>query len=340
MALKAGRRGLHKRLVDAFGNLNGEAPSGEYYTKQQTDDKFETKTNANNMFQKKTLEVPLEMLSGSKLTVEDALQGLNEEKFTYADNGVLGARNFLDLDGTVGVDSGKGLSASLSNYALTITGQRNSSTGWADISVNLKNPITLKAGVRYKLDCGITPPSYIIGARLWKSGSSIVNLDAGQRYKEFTLENDEVVTSFMFSSTDTDTSKIYDITVKPQVLLADDNYDGFTPRAMTNRELTEELAKDRGTIVTGFDYERIGGFCLINVNAQVTVTAGAWTIITSQLPFRTNNIARAWFRTTDGNKAVQTVVEDVGSRTQLQIRCEEALSDVQIRGQIIYGIKS
>lgn len=32
MALKAGRRGLHKRLVDAFGNFNGEAPSESVVT--------------------------------------------------------------------------------------------------------------------------------------------------------------------------------------------------------------------------------------------------------------------------------------------------------------------
>ena len=78
MALKAGRRGLNKRLVDAFGNFNGEAPSGEYYTKQQTDNKFETKTHVNNTFQKKMLELPIETLMGSKLTVEDSLDSLNE----------------------------------------------------------------------------------------------------------------------------------------------------------------------------------------------------------------------------------------------------------------------
>lgn len=78
MSLKAGRRGLHKRLVDAFGNLNDEALGGEYYTKQQTDNKFETKTHVNNTFQKKTLELPIETLMGSKLTVEDSLDTLNE----------------------------------------------------------------------------------------------------------------------------------------------------------------------------------------------------------------------------------------------------------------------
>ena len=80
MALKAGRVGLNKDLVDEFGYLKEDAPSGEYYTKTQADNKFETKTHVNNNFQKKTLEVPIELLSGSALTVESALQGLNEEK--------------------------------------------------------------------------------------------------------------------------------------------------------------------------------------------------------------------------------------------------------------------
>ncbi|MBO7732090.1 MAG: hypothetical protein J6S67_06050 [Methanobrevibacter sp.] len=80
MALKAGRVGLNKELVDEFGYLKEDAPSGEYYTKTQADNKFETKTHVNNNFQKKTLEVPIELLSGSALTVESALQGLNEEK--------------------------------------------------------------------------------------------------------------------------------------------------------------------------------------------------------------------------------------------------------------------
>ena len=78
MALKAGRVGLASELVDEFGYLTGEMPTGEYYTKSQTDNKFETKTHVNNNFQKKALEVPLETLMGSKLTVEDSLDALNE----------------------------------------------------------------------------------------------------------------------------------------------------------------------------------------------------------------------------------------------------------------------
>lgn len=78
MALGAGRKGLASELVDEFGYLKGEMPTGEYYTKSQTDNKFETKTHAGNTYQKKTLELPLETLMGSKLTVEDSLDALNE----------------------------------------------------------------------------------------------------------------------------------------------------------------------------------------------------------------------------------------------------------------------
>lgn len=78
MALGAGRKGLASELVDEFGYLKGEIPTGEYYTKSQVDNKFETKTHAVNTYQKKTLELPLETLMGSKLTVEDSLDALNE----------------------------------------------------------------------------------------------------------------------------------------------------------------------------------------------------------------------------------------------------------------------
>ena len=45
MALKAGRVGVAKDQVDEFGNIISSGPSGDYYTKQQTDNKFETKAH-------------------------------------------------------------------------------------------------------------------------------------------------------------------------------------------------------------------------------------------------------------------------------------------------------
>ena len=87
MSLKAGRVGVAPDQVDEFGKINSDATQG--YTKQEADAKFETKTNAASIYetksdaanlQPKTLAVPISMLSGSKLTVESALQGLNTDK--------------------------------------------------------------------------------------------------------------------------------------------------------------------------------------------------------------------------------------------------------------------
>ena len=91
MSLKAGRVGVNPADVDPVsGHINSS--STDAYTKAQSDDKFLSKTSASlmyesksdastahNLLQPKTLAIPIEMLSGTKLTVETALQGLNSE---------------------------------------------------------------------------------------------------------------------------------------------------------------------------------------------------------------------------------------------------------------------
>lgn len=85
MALKAGRVGVAPSEVDDFGHIQGGSDS---YTKAQADAKFETQSHAASTYETKsdaaalqpiTLSVPIEMLEGTALTVESALQGLNEE---------------------------------------------------------------------------------------------------------------------------------------------------------------------------------------------------------------------------------------------------------------------
>ena len=80
MALKAGRVGVAPDQVDDFGKVKSEATSG--YTKQEADAKFETQTAAAAALAGKQpiqLSVPIEMLQGSVLTVEEALNTLNTE---------------------------------------------------------------------------------------------------------------------------------------------------------------------------------------------------------------------------------------------------------------------
>lgn len=89
MSIKAGRVGVNPSQVDPVdGSIKSSASSG--YTKQEADAKFLTQSDAastyesksdastaHNALQPKTLAVPLELLSGSVLTVETALGGIN-----------------------------------------------------------------------------------------------------------------------------------------------------------------------------------------------------------------------------------------------------------------------
>lgn len=90
MSLKAGRVGVNPADVNPI-NGHIEPESIDSYTKAQADAKFETQIHAASAYetqtaaasehallQPKTLAVPISMLSGSKLTVESALQGLND----------------------------------------------------------------------------------------------------------------------------------------------------------------------------------------------------------------------------------------------------------------------
>lgn len=86
MSLKAGRVGVNPADVDPIdGHISPSSMSG--YTKEEADAKFETQTHAVSTYetkteaaalQPKTLTVPISLLSGSKLTVEDTLKGLSD----------------------------------------------------------------------------------------------------------------------------------------------------------------------------------------------------------------------------------------------------------------------
>ena len=88
MSLKAGRVGVNPADVDPIdGHISPS--SVDSYTKAQSDAKFETQTHAELTYETKSdaaalqpirLSVPIELLHGSVLTVEEALNGLNEEQ--------------------------------------------------------------------------------------------------------------------------------------------------------------------------------------------------------------------------------------------------------------------
>ena len=77
MSLKAGRVGVNPADVDPIsGHISPEASGG--YTKLEADEKFLSKTDAGSEYQTKRLSVPVSMLSGTKLTVEEAASSIPE----------------------------------------------------------------------------------------------------------------------------------------------------------------------------------------------------------------------------------------------------------------------
>lgn len=133
MSIKAGRVGVNPSQVNPVdGSIVSSATSG--YTKQEADAKFLTQTDAastyeskndastaHNALQPKTLAVPIEMLSGSKLTVETALQGLNSEKLSTKSVNFTGDVNLLVDVGIYAIGEAQNVPA---NYGMLIVLKR------------------------------------------------------------------------------------------------------------------------------------------------------------------------------------------------------------------------
>ncbi len=237
MALKAGRVGVAKDQVDEFGKIiGGGSPSGDYYTKTQADNKFETKTHVNNTFQKKTLDVPIEMLSGTKLTVEEALNGLNDEKFEKAEQRVLGAKNFLPYLVKSGVENGI-------TYNENKDGVSLNGTASAQFRLRYRENVILPTG-DYIISHGVTGvanDTYFLNI----SPSPVTPENPESGYDILTDEyqfHADGNTAFSFFIYIRSGVTVSNLTFCPMIRLASDPDDVFVPYAMTNSKLTEELS--------------------------------------------------------------------------------------------------
>lgn len=270
MALKAGRVGVNPADVDPIDGHISPSATGSY-TKQEADAKFETQTHAAETYesksdaaalQPKTLAVPIEMLSGSKLTVESALQGLNTEKFTYADNGVLGAKNYLNKT-----------SAETSAGTITVTQQDtgvriqsvSASTwgnGFFDITSLKKNTdYVISSDVAYTSGSGsINISGSTDGTNFTTiTGTASAITSSGKQTVKFNVGNYSYIRIKLFVTMGT--SETADISWNNLMLcLASDPDSTYQPYAMTNRELTEKAIVQEGTVTSDFtiaNYSRL-----------------------------------------------------------------------------------
>lgn len=244
MALKAGRVGVAPDQVDEFGEIKSNVTSG--YTKQEADAKFETQTHAASIYETKTdadtalaekqsirLSMPIELLSGSALTVEDALQGLNVEKFDRVEQRVLGAKNILpypykdstktttvgvaftvNSDGSITIDTGGSASTGTADFKLF--------GAWADISELLPDGEYIASIDNNDNDITLTA---VYNNTTLATGADSLNVNApdGISYLMVRVASGVILDN---------------VTIKPMLRLASDPNDEYTLYAMTNRELT------------------------------------------------------------------------------------------------------
>ena len=267
MSIKAGRVGVNPSQVDPVdGSILSSATSG--YTKQEADAKFETQANAASTYETKSealtalglkqninLQLPIELLSGSALTVETALHGINVEKFTYADNGLLGAKNLIpksklrdrNYHGAAFAVNSDG-SVSRSNTCDT--------AGYADIS----NSISLPIG-EYVFYVGGDVESVAIEKTVG-TATSVITSDDNELV--FTIENDSDTVILQVGMK----AQTYSDVIYPMILVASDPDRTFRSYAMTNQELTEVINNKVVNALTAVS----GGS--IDTGSQACVTIG------------------------------------------------------------------
>lgn len=169
---------------------------------------------------------------------------LNEEKMSYADNGVLGAKNLLKNNATSQTISGVTFTVN-ADGSVTANG-----TATANItSYFIDRVFSLKAG-KYLISG--TPNSIFgisgNGVRISNDDFSI-NVYGDEDGTLFTLNNDTsgLKVEIRIASGTT----VSNLTFYPMIRLASDPDDTYQPYAMTNKELTEEVnALPRKVFVT------------------------------------------------------------------------------------------
>ena len=183
--------------------------------------------------QPKTLDTPITVDGASKTTVETALDGLNEavkKRMTYAVNGVLGAKNLVNMK-TGAVVSANGITFTVNDDgSVKVSG---TATGG---NATFAAKITLKPG-KYTLTGAVNASKYIqlyLAASPWTT----IGYDTGNGLT-FTITAEATYNCQLVLNNGTtgDDSVFY-----PMIRLASDTDATYQPYAMTNKELTDALA--------------------------------------------------------------------------------------------------
>lgn len=215
----------------------------------------------------------------------------------YADNGVLGAKNGLDVSNAI--NDTRFIDSVESDGTLHFKDESTVSWGLTYIA-----KLSIKNGVRYKLVLDKTLPYGRLGMTTYPtntpSASETMPLTMITGYfHQFTDTIEFVATAdatlYVKFCNDVETSSHTTFTLQMMQILATDTDDIYVPYAMTNRELTEELTVQESAvtdIIEGATVETsYGGNHLIKVGKIVqldfgltNVTATQWSDVIGRIP--------------------------------------------------------
>ena len=186
-------------------------------------------------------------------TVEEVVEQI------YADNGVLGAKNLLEVTANTQTLSGVTFTVNRDSDGNVINVTVNG-TASANTSFVLRTKTPLAAGKSYIMSRGeVGDADFQMVATAWNSGSYVKNIievgAGGYTEKSFVADyngyNDIQISIFVRSGKTISNAKVY-----PMIRLASDPDDTYQPYAMTNRELTEKVFEKR-TLTSADDLNNI-----------------------------------------------------------------------------------
>ena len=234
-------------------------------------------------YQPKQLSVPIETLSGSQLTVETALSGINndvvktftgtqaqwdalsladkqkyeicnitddgstdnvytvgevdallDEKLSYADNGVLGAKNFLP-NNAITTTTEQGITYTINDDKTVFVAGGQSTTTYTNLTLG---SAILPEGNYILSGCPSGGSANTYRLRLVVD-STLIGIDSGEGYSFHADGNTRYSFTIAFSASGTSYTIPNDLLFKPMLRLTSDADDTYQPYAMTNKELTE-----------------------------------------------------------------------------------------------------
>lgn len=225
---------------------------------------------------------------------------LNEEKMSYADNGILGAKNILKNNITSGTRNGVTYTAN-SDGTFTANGTATANGG-IELNVNIDG--SLIEGMRYKVSLdGVgadkegTQNGIMLYVAKYLNGVNVGDVarsnKTGGFTDEFVYHKDSSFDNLRVGCYTFKNALFTNSTLKPMIRLASDPDDTYRPYAKTNQELTKDTA-DTGWITVDsanitnmasgtVKYRVKNGYCTISVE-NVKPTDASAHINVSNIP--------------------------------------------------------